>query len=457
MAFSDTGESEKLSAGGELHHLSIEGIGEWALLVPATVYPPREDTILLCEAIAQLQRRKGSAVEIGCGSGAVTIALASFGWSVTCCDINPLALSATRRNLEKYGMLDQVEIIDSGIGEGFKIPEDASMIVWNLPYLDPANDESVLSTMEEAALNDIKLGGWGKILLDHLSEPNTLTSEDCLILILFRTDPRSQSSADDWREKGWSVRSVASKRLGGEKLEVFAMWKPGTGIEPTIIDECDSTMDEAASFEGNEWNRVFVSKQRTGRGRRGAKWWSTEGSISATWSLDPSVLDRVSPGLLQTSIGAIVAGCLQAQSKWPNDIVTPDGKKMGGVLIECSDNENVRIGIGVNCEDFQGDGFVASGWASTLGDVGANQVLSLIDAALASFFEDNGWLKMPTSEEMLRISWKGLSTMLSRGVSMEVDGIWTSAVGLTLNGELEVLDEKGSGVVNEMDGVRWAL
>ena len=235
------------------------------------------------------------------------------------------------------------------------------------------------------------------------------------------------------------------------------MWKPGTGIKPTIIDECDSTMDEAASFEGNDWNRVFASKQRTGRGRRGAKWWSTEGSISATWSMDPSVLDRVSPGLLQTSIGAIVAGCLQAQSKWPNDVVSPDGNKMGGVLIECSDNENVRIGIGVNCEGFQGDDFVASGWVSTLGDVGSNQVLSQIDAALASFFEDNGWLKMPTSEEMLRISWKGLSTMLSRGVSMEVDGIWTSAIGLTLNGELEVLEEKGTGVVNEMDGVRWAL
>ena len=60
----------------------IEGVGEWEVLVPQTVYPPREDTLLLARALASLRRSSGLAVEIGCGSGAISIVLASLGWRV---------------------------------------------------------------------------------------------------------------------------------------------------------------------------------------------------------------------------------------------------------------------------------------------------------------------------------------------------------------------------------------
>ena len=74
----------------------LEGICDWKVLVPPTVYPPREDTQLLCRAISELSRHGGKAVEIGCGSGIVSIFLASLGWDVTSFDVNPYAVSATR-------------------------------------------------------------------------------------------------------------------------------------------------------------------------------------------------------------------------------------------------------------------------------------------------------------------------------------------------------------------------
>ncbi|MEO2179396.1 MAG: 50S ribosomal protein L11 methyltransferase, partial [Candidatus Poseidoniia archaeon] len=77
----------------------IESAGPWEITVPHTVYPPREDTALLGRALLRLSGRCGRAVEIGCGSGVLSILLASIGWSVTACDVNPFAVAAARGNV----------------------------------------------------------------------------------------------------------------------------------------------------------------------------------------------------------------------------------------------------------------------------------------------------------------------------------------------------------------------
>ncbi len=48
----------------------IDGVGEWEIFVPPTVYPPREDTMMLCRVISKLSSKSGAKVlEVGCGSG----------------------------------------------------------------------------------------------------------------------------------------------------------------------------------------------------------------------------------------------------------------------------------------------------------------------------------------------------------------------------------------------------
>ena len=57
------------------------------------VYPPSEDSILLIES---LDIRRGEKVlEIGCGSGVVSIHCAANGAEVTSVDINPRAVELT--------------------------------------------------------------------------------------------------------------------------------------------------------------------------------------------------------------------------------------------------------------------------------------------------------------------------------------------------------------------------
>ena len=87
----------------------------------------------------------------------------------------------------------------------------------------------------------------------------------------------------------------------------------------------------------------------------------------ATWSLEVELLEKIPPGLIQTSIGAIVSEVLGADMKWPNDIVDENGVKIGGVLVESSNNNSIRVGVGANRSGFAEGGVVASGWEETIG------------------------------------------------------------------------------------------
>jgi biotin-(acetyl-CoA carboxylase) ligase/SAM-dependent methyltransferase len=441
---------------GTTRSFAIEGIGEWDLMVPDSVYPPREDTFLLGRAISKLKIRGGKAVEIGCGSGAISLVLASLGWEVKAFDINPIAVLSSRVNIEKHGFSDKVTISEGAIGEGLEIPEDADLVVWNLPYLERIDNEGK-ANLEEMALSDIDNGGWGRELLECLTKEFDGNSSNPLVMLLMRTDPPSNSCASDWKTIGWSGRSVDFQRMGDEKIEVFAFWRPGSGTKPVMLQTCESTMNEAAMINEGGWQRVFAFKQLNGRGRRGSKWHSSDGSVAGTWILNRKVCDEIHPGLLQTSIGSIVSEALNAEMKWPNDILTKTRKKMGGVLFESSDLENIRIGVGVNKDDFVEGSITGAGWMETLGNLDASQVFDVLDGAISTYFEDNGWLDMPSKRELLLLSWNGISRILSEGCLVEIDGVESRVVGLTESGEIELYCADGMITVDEVDEVRWVL
>ena len=65
--------------------------------LPHTVYPPREDTSFMAEGLARLGPGKGrKCLEIGVGSGVLSLFCHRHGWKVSACDINPYAVAAAR-------------------------------------------------------------------------------------------------------------------------------------------------------------------------------------------------------------------------------------------------------------------------------------------------------------------------------------------------------------------------
>jgi len=103
---------------------------------------------------------------------------------------------------------------------------------------------------------------------------------------------------------------------------------------------------------------LAVELQTAGRGRMGRVWHSGLGTaltFSLLWRFDCG-LNALSGLSLATGVAIVRTldklGAQGVQLKWPNDILTPQGK-LGGVLIEAQGDmfgpSAVVIGIGLNC------------------------------------------------------------------------------------------------------------
>jgi BirA family biotin operon repressor/biotin-[acetyl-CoA-carboxylase] ligase len=98
---------------------------------------------------------------------------------------------------------------------------------------------------------------------------------------------------------------------------------------------------------------VLAEVQERGRGRRGRPWESRPGE-----SLTFSLLLRPALPLSALSLLPLLAGLALFEAvglgglKWPNDLLAPDGRKLGGILLEAkAEGEEVAyalLGVGVN-------------------------------------------------------------------------------------------------------------
>ena len=73
------------------------------------VYEPAEDSWLMAKHIPQFQ---GSVLEIGCGSGIISMHLAQRG-NVTAIDINPKAVEATKFNSKENDL--EIEVLEGDL------------------------------------------------------------------------------------------------------------------------------------------------------------------------------------------------------------------------------------------------------------------------------------------------------------------------------------------------------
>ena len=139
-------------------------------------------------------------------------------------------------------------------------------------------------------------------------------------------------------------------------------WKLGRAVH--FFSQCDSTNVEARRLATEQTAQVPVivvaDAQRAGRGRLGRQW-NAEAGLNLLFSmvLHPQVPpQRASVCVLAWA--AAMAEVLDCQVKWPNDLVTAEGAKLGGILAELSaEAESVRfvvlgVGINVNQLDFPG-------------------------------------------------------------------------------------------------------
>ncbi len=133
----------------------------------------------------------------------------------------------------------------------------------------------------------------------------------------------------------------------------------GLGKPLHFFESIGSTNDEArllAEKGAQHGTLVLADEQLSGRGRRGRAWYSLAGGgIAFSLILRPEAAYSMDNTLTVLGALAVVealeAKGLEAQIKWPNDVIVPDGK-LGGILVETSwrgnELEFAIVGIGVN-------------------------------------------------------------------------------------------------------------
>ncbi len=109
----------------------------WSLKFKVTpdVLIPRADTEILIEEALSHAAAAGSLLDVGTGSGAIVISLATelSDWTLTGLDISPQALRVARDNVASHQLEQRVKLVEGDLAE---LPQQQyDLIVSNPPYI----------------------------------------------------------------------------------------------------------------------------------------------------------------------------------------------------------------------------------------------------------------------------------------------------------------------------------
>ena len=341
----------------------------FTMTLPHTVYPPREDTFFLAKCLLKLGPGKGRrCLEIGTGSGVLSLMCHRQGWRVSACDINPMAIASAKNMLSNNQAADVI-IREGGPGpssdgdvQQWSGSEKYDLIFWNMPYVRINEFDSHLGPMEEAALTDTSSQGLVSLTLMQINTSKILKSSGIGLLTVgehFDHDELLSMCA----EHGFAGRVIDDLTFGdGERIKLLAFWQP-YAMHPTVFRQTVTSTNTV--LLSNEWptgSSLSAEIQTQGRGRYDRAWQNTPQNLSCSWKI--SLPKGLSPGLIQVILGSLVYKSFDSAKfkqqeaeiilKWPNDLVVKVGEEWGkvcGVLVESvtlGGNTTTVVGIGIN-------------------------------------------------------------------------------------------------------------
>lgn len=179
------------------------------------VYQPEEDTYLLLDSADEYA--KGDILEVGCGSGFISVELASKGFNVECCDINPIAIEETNKLAKKEGVK-----VDAYVSDLFSdVMNNYDTILFNPPYLPHDENEPY---------DDIRLATTGgeegyEIIERFFEDVICYLKEGGQILLLFSSLTKQEKVDEIIKENGFKFEQVNTSSHFFETLYVYRITK----------------------------------------------------------------------------------------------------------------------------------------------------------------------------------------------------------------------------------------
>ena len=180
------------------------------------VYEPSEDTYLLISALETIVLKKSSKVlEVGCGTGIISISLSFKVTSVVACDINSYAVRLASSNVER-NRCDNVKVVESDLFSNVSGKFD--MIVFNTPYLPQDSDEVVSGEINHAW--DGGLDG-RKVIDRFLLGVSSFLSDNGYIVFLESSLSYYEKYVKFIESEGFQVDVIGRQKLHFEELVVI--------------------------------------------------------------------------------------------------------------------------------------------------------------------------------------------------------------------------------------------
>ena len=387
--------------------VKVQTWNSFKLQIPPTVYPPREDTDLLNKVLKTISPfGMKNLLEIGSGSGALSISAATLGWNVDACDINPFAVAATRHNAAEAGV--EVSVSEGGIGPQDEQssawqPGTYDVVLWNMPYI-PADEigDQLLGPLEEAALIDTHPEGLLAVFARTMAN-NLLCKMNGIAFLVCRKHVGWRRSVDILRQYGLAARIVRTHTFeDDEAIHVLAAWHPFVSNKHHKVREIDSTNAELLRGQYAPGDSLTALIQTNGRGRHGRSWQDHPQSFKGSWVLDVEDLSSIDLKM-QLYVAHEISHALrlnkqhieQLNIKWPNDLLLRETaeqrwKKYGGILFQSysrGSEQRMVLGLGINTNtDNLSEG---QGSLALLGIKTSNsELFAILNAVVASLFEE---------------------------------------------------------------------
>ena len=121
-----------------------------------------------------------------------------------------------------------------------------------------------------------------------------------------------------------------------------------------FLQECESTQSSFKQYWSDldaQQTKLLVScqTQLAGVGRRNNQWLSAKAGLSMSCAVPALAQITLSPLAIATSVCEYFESLqIDLRLKWPNDLLNNKEEKVGGILCQTLDQQNILVGLGIN-------------------------------------------------------------------------------------------------------------